>query len=48
MLAKHPEIADKLEKVLTGIVTSGRSTKGKAQPNDGPKWWSDLSWISEK
>ena len=48
VLAKHPEIAAKLEKELTGIVANGRSTKGKAQPNDGPKWWSDLSWIIEK
>ncbi len=48
VLSKHPEVAAELEKDLTRIVQSGRTTKGGNQPNDGPAWWSDLSWIKKK
>jgi arylsulfatase A len=47
VITKHPEVAARLEEELTQIVQKGRTTNGKTQPNDGPAWWSDLSWIKK-
>lgn len=48
VLTQHPDVAVDLEKELTRIVENGRTTDGKTQTNDGPAWWSDLSWIKKK
>lgn len=46
-LAKeHPEKVAKLKERLTQIIVSGRSTPGKAQPND-TGYWPALSWMEK-
>jgi len=47
VLTDHPEVAAELERELTRIVQSGRTTDGDNQPIEGPAWWSDLSWIKK-
>lgn len=44
-LQAHPEVAGQLERELTRIVLSGRSTMGPPQANDTGHW-SDLTWIT--
>lgn len=43
----HPEKVQALEKKITQIICSGRTTPGAAQPND-TGWWKDLKWITQK
>jgi arylsulfatase A len=44
---KHPEVVKRLEEMATKIIREGRSTQGKAQKNDGPQLWPELTWIPE-
>lgn len=43
----NPGVAKKLEKKITQIVSRGRTTKGRPQPND-TGYWDDLAWLTEK
>ncbi len=45
--AEHTNIVEQYRKELAEIVTSGRSTKGKPQKNDGPQKWKQLKWMDE-
>src|SRR6478672_7730920 len=42
---QHPDVVERLKASATKIVLDGRSTPGIAQKNDGPPWWSELTWI---
>ena len=44
LLGTHPAIEKRLEREITRVVLSGRTTEGPSQPNDVP-WWDDLVWI---
>lgn len=44
LFGRYPEIEKRLEKKITLIVQSGRTTPGQPQSNDVP-WWPDLTWI---
>ncbi len=44
--AGNPEIVAALQKKITGIVCTGRTTPGKRQAND-TGYWRDLTWIGE-
>ncbi|WP_238381263.1 sulfatase-like hydrolase/transferase [Mariniblastus fucicola] len=44
--AKHPDKVKKLTQDINRIISRGRTTLGKAQPNDS-KYWKELFWISE-
>lgn len=44
---EHPEIVKELTALLTKHVQDGRSTKGKIQTNDGPAYWSQLTWLGK-
>ncbi|MDW5290110.1 arylsulfatase [Formosa sp. PL04] len=43
---EQPEILEQYRNELSKIVSNGRSTKGTVQNNDGPKTWSQLSWMN--
>ncbi|WP_337041948.1 sulfatase family protein [Emticicia sp. 17c] len=45
--AEHPEIVKELTTLLTRYVKDGRSTKGTIQTNDGPAYWSQLTWLDK-
>lgn len=45
--AAHPEIVKELTALLTKNVKDGRSTQGKIQTNDGPAYWSQLTWLGK-
>jgi arylsulfatase A-like enzyme len=45
--AEHPGIVKELTNLLTKHVQEGRSTKGKVQTNDGPAYWSQLTWLGK-
>ncbi len=45
--SEHPEIVKELTDLLTKHVQDGRSTKGKIQTNDGPAYWSQLTWLDK-
>ena len=47
VIESHQDIADILEKQLTSIVITGRTTEGPPTPNDTP-YWRDLHWMSEQ
>ena len=47
VIESHQDIADTLEKQLTSIVITGRTTEGPPTPNDTP-YWRDLHWMSEQ
>lgn len=44
---QHPEIVKSLTEKINQIVTSGRTTSGKAQRND-TGYWTDLHWLSKQ
>ncbi|HEY2411068.1 MAG TPA: arylsulfatase [Pirellulaceae bacterium] len=44
---QQPDVVGRLTTAATRIVQGGRSTPGVAQQNDGPQWWSQLTWISD-
>jgi len=44
VISEHPEIANKLQQKITGIVCRGRTTPGARQSNDTGHW-KDLTWI---
>lgn len=44
VVADHPNVVRDLTARITEIVRHGRTTTGKAQPNDTP-WWPDLTWM---
>lgn len=46
LIEKKSELAQRLQQKLTHIIRAGRSTKGKAVPNDTP-YWDDLFWMTE-
>ncbi len=46
VIAKHPDIAKRLEGTLTQIVVNGRSTPGDPASND-TEYWIDLFWMDE-
>jgi arylsulfatase A len=46
VIAKHPEVAQRLEKEAADLVVNGRTTTGSVQKND-TGYWKDLKWISE-
>lgn len=48
VFAGHPEVVQRLTQLLTEYVQKGRSTPGRPQKNDGPKWWPQLNWMGEK
>ena len=41
---KNPEVAEELTTLLRRYVARGRSTRGKAQTNEGPQHWRQLPW----
>ncbi len=45
---KNPQIVKQLTQLLTKQVIEGRSTPGGVQQNDGPAYWEQLNWMSEK
>jgi arylsulfatase A len=45
---QHPDIVARLKARITKIVTEGRSTPGKAQRNDGPAQWPQLTWMEKR
>lgn len=45
--AKHPEIVKELTDLLTKQIKDGRSTKGQNQTNEGPAYWSQLTWLNK-
>jgi arylsulfatase A len=45
--AQHPEIVKELTVLLTKQIQDGRSTKGKNQTNEGPAYWSQLTWLGK-
>ena len=45
LIEKHPEVVERLTKLITRFVENGRSTPGKSQKNDGPKHWKQLNWM---
>jgi arylsulfatase A-like enzyme len=45
--AEHADIVEQYRKEMAEIVTSGRSTKGAPQKNDGPEKWKQLDWIEQ-
>ncbi|WP_259014601.1 sulfatase family protein [Emticicia fluvialis] len=45
--AAHPEVVKELTALLTKNVKDGRSTQGKIQTNDGPAYWSQLTWLGK-
>lgn len=45
---EEPEIAERLQTLLTRYVKEGRSTPGEPQPNSGGSWWPHLHWIGEQ
>ena len=47
VIDSHQGVADTLEKQLTHIVRTGRTTKGPPSANDTP-YWSDLHWMSKQ
>ncbi len=45
---KNPEVVKELTELLTKYVKNGRSTNGINQSNEGPKHWSQLTWLKEQ
>lgn len=43
--AKYPEVVKEMLETLTATVINGRSSKGRAQSNDGANWWKQLNWM---
>ncbi len=43
--AEHADIVKDLKALLTRYVTTGRSTPGAPQKNDGPERWPQLDWM---
>ena len=48
VVSQHPEVVDRLRKAISAIVTEGRSTAGNTVRNDGPEWWSQLTWLEKE
>lgn len=44
---KHPEIMERLGKLLRATIERGRSTPGAPQPFDRPADWPQTAWMSE-
>jgi arylsulfatase A len=44
--ADHPEVVNRLSRMLTDYVKEGRSTPGPKQDNDGPISWPQLNWMT--
>jgi arylsulfatase A len=45
LYASHPEIVDRLGRLLKSYVLSGRSTPGSPQSNSGGNEWRELAWM---
>ena len=46
LVTKHPDIEQQLAEKLTALVNNGRSTSGKPQKSDTPRW-RDLVWMKQ-
>ena len=44
---KHPAIVKELTDLLTKYIKDGRSTKGLNLTNEGPAYWTQLTWLKE-
>lgn len=44
---QYPEVVAELKALMNKYVEEGRSTPGVPQKNDGPEFWSQLSWMQE-
>ena len=43
----HPDVVERLEREITRIVRSGRSTAGPEAANDGgATWWPQITWYT--
>lgn len=42
---EHPEVVNRLRKLLASYIERGRSTPGHPQSNDGPAYWKQLEGI---
>ncbi len=42
--SRRPEVVEELRALLKQYVTQGRSTPGRPQQNEGPKYWRQLPW----
>ena len=47
LAAAHPEIVQRLGRLMRSYVERGRSTPGATQPYDRTVAWPQLSWIKE-
>ena len=47
IVGDHPEVVERLTKLITRYVKNGRSTPGSPQPNTGAKYWPQLNWLLE-
>jgi len=45
LYAAHPEIVQRLGKLLIKYIRDGRSTPGPPQKNTGPATWPELAWM---
>jgi hypothetical protein len=43
---QHPDVVERLTKLLTAYVKNGRSTPGAPQANTGPQYWPQLNWLA--
>jgi len=43
--AEHPDVVRGLEREMTRIVRTGRSTAGPDSRNDGAPWWPGITWY---
>lgn len=44
---KHPVVVKELTDLLTKYIKDGRSTKGANQSNEGPAYWTQLTWLKQ-
>ncbi|MES2695686.1 MAG: arylsulfatase [Verrucomicrobiota bacterium] len=47
LAAKHPEIVQRLGRLMSTYIGNGRSTPGAAQPMEGAKNWPQLAWRAQ-
>ena len=47
LYAEHPELVQRMEKLLAKQILDGRSTPGKPQPYVKPAKWNKIKWIKD-
>src|SRR5690606_6590950 len=47
LVAEYPDRVEAMKTLLASYVTSGRSTPGKPQSNDGGSSWKQLEWMEQ-